>query len=100
MKITDVKIRLLHSGDPIRNWDPRVRAIAGVRLDDKFYLNDIKICQTSERFCIEFPPNPYSANSGHPEYTVVPVSMKARRWIEAAILAEYAKKVQAKRSAI
>lgn len=93
MNITQVKIRLLRDGDPIKNWDPRVCAVAGVQLDKKLYLNDIKICKKANQLFIEFARNPYSKNASHPEYTVVPASMQARRWIEKSILDEYLKKI-------
>lgn len=91
MEITEVKIHLVNRKEPIAKLDPRVLATAKVRLDNKLYLNDIKICQTAERVCIEFVKNPYIHDPDHIEYTVVPVSMEARRWIEGIVLTEYLK---------
>ena len=91
MKITQVKIHLVNEKELIAKLDPRVLATAKVQLDDKLYLNDIKICQTAERVCIEFVKNPYIHDPDHIEYSVVPVSMEARRWIEGIVLTEYLK---------
>lgn len=94
MKITQVKIHLINPGDPMAVLDSRVLATAKVRLDNALYLNDIKICKTPDRICIEFVKNPYIHDPGHIEYSVVPVSMEARRWIEGIVLTEYLKKVR------
>lgn len=94
MIITEVKIHLVGRGEPVAKTDPRVLATAKVRLDDKFYLNDIKICRTPNRICVEFVRNPYAVGTGHVEYTVVPVSMEARRWIEGIVLTAYLQKVR------
>ncbi|HEX3017916.1 MAG TPA: septation protein SpoVG family protein [Caproicibacter sp.] len=97
MKITQVKIHLVSPGEPIAKLDSRILATAAIQLDDKLYLNDIKICRTPERICIEFVKNPYACDSGRSEYSVVPVSMKARHWIEGIILTEYMRKIREKR---
>ena len=94
MRITKVNIHLVNEGEQIAKLDSRVLATAQVRLDNKLYLNDIKICKTAERVCIEFVRNPYSVDPEHIEYSVVPVSMEARHWIEGIVLTEYIKKCQ------
>jgi DNA-binding cell septation regulator SpoVG len=94
MEITQVKIRMVHKGDKLLLDDPRVRAIAGIRLDDKFYINDIKVCQTDDRYCIEFTKNPYAKDPNNPGYTVVPITMEVRNWIEKIILTKYGKKAK------
>ena len=93
MEITEVKIHIVGRSEPVAKADSRVLATAKIRLDDKFYLNDIRICQANNRMCIEFVRNPYSVHQNHAEYTVVPVSLEARQWIEEIILKTYREKV-------
>ena len=94
MEITEIKIHLVGRGEPVAKDDPRVLATAKVRLDDKLYLNDIKLGRTPTRICVEFVKNPYAVDTERSQYTVVPVSMEARRWIESIVLTAYLRKVR------
>lgn len=82
MQITAVRIRLIPN-------KPRLKAVASVTLDNALILNDIKVIQTENRLCVEFPRNPYARDSNHIEYIVMPLSMVVRLDFEKQIITKY-----------
>lgn len=86
MKITKVKIK------PVPNKN-RLKAMASITLDDELIINDIKIIQTADRLCAEFPKPEISQNN-HREY-IVPLSCKVRSVMESVILGAYQKQITA-----
>lgn len=82
MQITKVRIRI------IRN-KPRLKAIASITLDEDLIINDIKVIQTDERLCVEFPKNPYAQDKNHTQRIIVPTSMEVRSDFEEKILEQY-----------
>ncbi len=86
MKITKVKIK------PVPD-KKRLKAMASITLDDELIINDIKIIQTADRLCAEFP-KPEIAQNNHREY-IVPLNCKVRAVMESVILGAYRKKIGA-----
>lgn len=82
MEITNVRVRM------VRN-KPRLKAVASITLDNSLILNDIRIVQTKERLCVEFPRNPYASDANKIEYVVVPLSMEVRSMLENEIIGKY-----------
>jgi stage V sporulation protein G len=86
MKITKVRIR------PISN-KPRLKAIASITLDDELVINDIKVIQTDNRLCAEFPKHQFVKNNNNLEY-IVPLNKVIRVKIESKILTAYEEKAR------
>jgi stage V sporulation protein G len=80
MKITKVKIK------PVPD-KKRLKAMASITLDNELIINDIKIIQTTDRLCAEFPKPDISQNN-HREY-IVPLNCKVRKLLESSILCAY-----------
>jgi stage V sporulation protein G len=82
MEITKVRIRVIKG-------KPRLKAVASITLDGDLIINDIKVIQTEERLCVEFPQNPYAQDRNHTQHIVVPTSMDVRSEFEDKILNKY-----------
>lgn len=81
MQVTEVKLSLSHKD--------RVRAYVDITFDDCFVVRDLRIIQTSRGYLVAMPS---SARRGGKRMDIAhPITAKARRIIEEAVMAEYRK---------
>ncbi len=80
MNITDIKIRRLLN-------ENRLRAVVSITLDNDFAIHDIKVIEGSDRLFVAMPSR--RETSGEFRDIAHPITAKARKELEDAIVEEY-----------
>lgn len=80
MKITDVRIRKVETGN-------RLKAVASITLDECFVVHELRIIVGKEGLFVAMPSK--RANEGSFRDIAHPINVETRKMIEDAVIAKY-----------